>query len=253
MNGQTAKLKMAIHNVSSGELRNVTWRIRRIIGVGPVVPLTYASWDFDSGARSVPTIGAGRTAVVEVGWTATLETIGVHDFVGFVDVAGDLFLGINRGNNWGIVTIAVERRRITKRVIAELVKGPSPSTFHVEVHRHSERPPLCDLVKTGYNDGNPQFSIRCGPGVGWKVDFQVYRLAPDLINGWVVSDVRLALPSWADSSYRLADWVIKPAGTSLKGMLKTLIDPLDPNRRSPVGGQVLIWVTGPEGLPMFPQ
>ena len=32
----------------------------------------------------------------------------------------------------------------------------------------------------------------------------------------------------------------------------TVIDPLDPNRRSPVGGQVLIWVTGPEGLPMLP-
>lgn len=231
--GQIARLKMEIHNVSSGELRNVGWRIRKVFGLGA----------FDSGVQSVPAIGAGRTAVVAVDWAATLETLGGHSFEGSVDVAGDRL----PGNNKGVVTLAVDRRRITKQLIAQQVEGPS----WFARHEYTSMPPVCNYGM-GYNAGNPEFSIRCGPGVGWKVDFMVYRLAPDLINGWVVSDVRLGLPSWADSSYRLADWVTKPAGTSLNGVLKTLIDPLDPNRRSPVGGQVAIWVTGPEGLPMLP-
>jgi len=233
--GQTARVKMEIHNVSSGELRNVAWRIRKVFGHGA----------FDSGVQSVPAIGAGRTAVVAVDWAATLETLGGHSFEGSVEVAGDRL----PGNNKGVVTLAVDRRRITTRLnhqqLAQQV-GLGSSWFTRE---NVSTPPTCN-DHMGYNDGNPEFSIRCGPGVGWRLNFQVYRLAPDLINGWVVSDVRLDKP-YGDTSYRTADWVTRPAGTRLQGELKTLIDPLDPSRRGPVGGRVLISVTGPEGLPMF--
>lgn len=234
-NGQTARVRMEIHNVSSRELRNVAWRIRKIVGLGA----------FDSGMQSVAAIGAGRTAVVAVDWAATLETLGGHSFEGSVEVAGDRL----PGNNKGVVTLAVDRRTITKKLIAQQVEGPSWFT-----KENVSTPTTCNYGM-GYNDGNPEFSIYCGPGVGWRINFQVYRLAPDLINGWVVSRVELGLPSYAESSrYRLAEWVTRPAGASLNGELKTLIDPLnrDHRERPAVGGQVLIWVTGPEGLPLLP-
>ena len=231
INAQSVKVKMRISNLGTSELRNVRWRLYKTSGPG----------QFDSGVQSVPAIGpTPHSATVEGEWLATL---GSHRFIGLVDMPGEIV----QANNTLVVDVTVGPRTITRQLIAQSVGGEEMFPINLDP---PTRPPGC-LEGKGYTAGKPEFSIRCVVGSGWRARPQIYNGAPALKNGWVVSDVKLGRPYWADSSYRLAEWITRPQGTSLFGALRLVIDPLDPNRRSPVGGQVEVTIRGPENMNPF--
>jgi hypothetical protein len=231
INGQRIKVKMRISNLGTSELRNVRWRMYKTSGPG----------QFDSGVQSVPAIGpAPHSATVEGEWLATL---GSHRFIGLVDMPGEIV----QADNTLALDVTVGPRTISRQLIAQSVGGEEMFPINLDP---PNRPPGC-IEGKGYSSGNPEFSIRCGPGSGWRARPQIYKGAATLKNGWVVSDVKLRLPYWADSSYRLGEWITRPQGTSLFGELRLVIDPLDPNRRSPVGGQVEVTIKGPENTNPF--